>query len=82
MARELCAKLPLLTIYFAHLSSASLLAGLNSKWIDRPLYVANSELWRHGPPEYFELGPPSNWFMKITNQELEWKPPQADPKIA
>jgi len=44
--------------------------------------VANSELWRHGTLEYFELGPPSNWFMKITNQELEWKPPQADPKIA
>ena len=82
VARELYAKLPCLTIYFAHLSSASLPADLNSKWIERPLDVANSELWCHGPPEYFELGPPSNWFMKITNQELEWKPPQAASKIA
>ena len=51
-------------IYFAHLSSSSLPADLNSKKIDKPLDVANSEMWRRGPPEYFELGPPTNWFME------------------
>ena len=81
VAWALCAKKPSLSIYFAHLSSSSLPADLNSKKIDKPLDVANSEMWRRGPPEYFELGPPTNWFLRVTNEEVEWKTPQADPKI-
>ena len=71
-----------LIIYFSHLGSISLPADLNSKWIEKPLEVANSEFWRHGPAEYFETGPPPNRFMKITSTELEWKPPKANPNIA
>ena len=71
VARALCAKKLSLQIYFAHLSSSSLPADLNSKKIEKPLDVANSEMWRRGPPEYFELGPPTNWFLRVTNEEVE-----------
>ena len=73
VAKALCAKKSSLQIFFAHLSSSSLPADLNSKKIERPLDVSNSEMWQRGPPEYFELGPPSNWFMRVTNEEVEWK---------
>ena len=78
VAQALCAKKASLQIYFAHLSSSSLPADYNSKKIDKPLEVAQSEMWQSGPPEYFELGPPSNWFMRVTNEEVEWKTPIAD----
>ena len=79
---RLVLKLPCLKIYFAHLDSTSLSADLNSKWIEKPLEIANSKLWRHGVPEYFDEVPPPNWFVKVTATELEWKPPKADPNIA
>ena len=58
ISKALCSKKPSLQIFFAHLASASLPADLNSKKVEKPLEVCNSELWRRGPDEYFELGPP------------------------
>ena len=81
LAKAMCQKKPSLEIFFAHLASGSLPADLNSKKVDRPLDVSNSELWRSGPVEYFELGPPENWFLRVTNEEVEWRVPVADPKI-
>ena len=68
IARELCSKLPCLEIYFAHLGSTSLPADLNSKYIEKPLNIANSKLWREGPQEYFNINPPLNWFMKLPHR--------------
>ena len=82
ISKALCSKSPNIQIFFAHLASSSLPADLNSKKVEKPLEVSSSELWRRGPDEYFELNPPSNWFLKITNNEIEWKTPVADPKMS
>ena len=58
IAKAMCSKKPFLQIFFAHLASGSLPADLNYKKVDSPLEICNSELWRSGPLEYFELSPP------------------------
>merc|ERR1712215_56743 len=81
-SKALCSKSQNIQIFFAHLQSSSLPADLNSKKVEKPLEISSSELWRRGPDEYFELKNPDNWFLKITNTEIEWKPPLADPKMS
>ena len=82
LAKSMVHKMPSLEIYFAHLASGSLPADLNSKKVERPLDISSSELWKSGPEEYFELGPPENWFLRVTATKLEWRIPIADPKIS
>jgi len=41
----------------------------------------NSPLWPYGTEEYFNFGPPSNWFLRVTSEDLEWRTPQPNPNI-
>ena len=82
VSKAIVTSAPKIQIYFSHLQSSSLPADLNSKAMDNPLQISSSELWRSGPIEYFRTTPPTNWFLKVTSDSMDWQQPVADPKMA
>ena len=69
-------KFPKIELFFAHIDTHNNPADYNSKPHPQPLLLTETKLWKEGPASYQNVNPPDHWYLKITKDGTQYKPPE------